>query len=138
MWAKARLHRAGALPDSWRSGETRIVYTDGIPGTLATPGQGIDAIAAANLGIDLKAMIAHLQSANPSYPEFEAWIVAYASNLDAASIAHHNAGAGEAAGEKPAAELARMGYPEFSAYEMFTYNDLGDWDAAHAQIRAMR
>jgi hypothetical protein len=88
----------------------------------------------ANLGIDLPAMIAYVHAEQPTYPNFEAWIVEHGSKLDAASIAHHNAGAGEAAGEKPAAELARMGYPQFAAYEMFTYNDLGDWDAVHAQI----
>lgn len=138
MWVKARLHGAGALPDSWRTGETRVVYTNGVPGTLATPGQGIDAIATANLGIDMQAMVQYLHDERPAYPEFEHWIRANARKLDAASVAAHNAGAGRAEGERPAAELARMGYPEMTSCEMFTYNDLGDWDAIRTQMVAQR
>lgn len=134
MWAKALLHSIGALPDSWRTGETRIVYTNGVPGTLPTPGQGIDAIAVANLGIEMQAMVQYLQTAQPPYPAFEDWVRANATTLDAASVAAHNDGAGRAEGERPAAELARMGYPEMTSCEMFTYNDLGDWDAVHAQV----
>ena len=134
LWAKALIHNAGALPEGWRSGETRVVYTAGIPGTLATPGQVMDASTVANLGLDMTATIGYLHRERPTYPEFEAWISANAGKLDADTIASHNAGPPPVSGERPAAELARMGYPEMSTCEMYLYNDLADWDAVRTQL----
>lgn len=134
LWIKALIHAAGALPDSWRSGETRVVYTDGVPGTLATPGQGMDASTVANLGLDMSATIAFLHGERPTYPLFEAWVSANARNLEATTITAHNAGPTPVSGERLTAELARMGYPEMSSCGMYLYNDLADWDAVHAQL----
>ena len=134
FWVKALIHEAGALPDTWRSGETRVVYTDGVPGTLATPGQGMDASTVANLALDMNATIGYLHRDRPTYPEFEAWISANAGKLDPATVAAHNAGPAPVSGERPVAELTRMGYPGMSACGMYLYNDLADWDAVREQL----
>jgi hypothetical protein len=134
FWVKALIHEAGALPDTWRSGETRVVYTDGVPGTLATPGQGMDASTVANLALDMDATIGYLHRDRPTYPEFEAWVSANAGKLDTAAVAAHNAGPAPVSGERPVAELTRMGYPDMSACGMYLYNDLADWDAVREQL----
>lgn len=137
MWAKGIIHGAGALPDQWRSGPVRVVYTDGVPALVETPG-GIDAMTVEHLGIDMHAMCRYLLAEAPPYLEFEDWVRKNATKLDAASIAAHNAGPWVAQGEKPVAELTRIGYPGMTSCNMFVYNDLGDWDALRTQMLARR
>jgi hypothetical protein len=134
FWLKALLFDAGALPDGWRSGETRVVYADGVAGTLATPGQGMDASTVANLGLDMAATVGFLRTERPAYLDFEAWVAKNARTLDAASMTVQNDGPADVSGERVVAELARMGYPEMTSCGMFLYNDLADWDAVRAQL----
>ena len=136
MWAKGIIHGAGALPDQWRSGPVRVVYTNGVPALVETPG-GIDAMTVKNLELDMHAMCQYLLAKQPTYLEFEQWVRAN-GKTDPETIAAHNAGPWVAQGEKPAAELARIGYPGMTSCNMFVYNDLGDWDALHAQMVARR
>jgi hypothetical protein len=136
MWAKGIIHGAGALPDQWRSGPVRVVYTNGVPALVETPG-GVDARTVETLGIDMHAMCQYLLAKAPTYLEFEDWVRANATKLDAASIAAQN-GPWFVEGDRPAAELARVGYPGMTSCHMFLYNDLGDWDAIRTQMVARR
>jgi hypothetical protein len=91
-----------------------------------------------NLGLDMHETCQYLLAAAPTYLEFERWVRDRAKNADAASIAAHNASGWVAKGDKPAAELARMGYPGMTECDMLLYNDLGDWDALRAQALKRR
>jgi len=137
MWAKGIIHGAGALPDQWRSGPVRVVYTNGTPTLVETPG-GVDATTVTNLGIDMHAMCQYLLAQAPTYLEFEDWVKGHATKLDGASVTAHNTGPWVVQGERPAAELKRLGYPEMTSCHMFVYNDLGDWDALRTQMLARR
>lgn len=135
LWAKAIIHGAGALPDQWRSGPVRVVYKDGVPSLVETPG-GVDAATLEHIGLDMHATCQYLLAEAPKYLVFEEWVKAHATKLDPASVAAHNAGPWEVNGERPAAELARVGYPGMVPCNMFLYNDLGDWDAIRTQLLA--
>jgi hypothetical protein len=137
MWIKGVIHGSGLLPDQWRSGPVRVVYENGKPTLVEAPG-GVDAMTCENLGLDLVATTSYLRDEQPTYPEFEAYVSTHATKLDPASIAKHHAGPWFVKGEKPAAELARVGYPGREECPMFLYNDLGDWDALRAQALAHR
>lgn len=137
LWAKAIIHGAGALPDQWRSGPVRVVYKDGVPSLVETPG-GVDAMTLEHIGLDMHATCQYLLAGAPTYLQFEDWVRAHATKIDPASVAAHNAGPWEVNGERPAAELARVGYPGMVPCNMFTYNDLGDWDAIRTQMLARR
>jgi hypothetical protein len=137
MWAKGIIHGVGALPDQWRSGPVRVVYTNGVPALVETPG-GVDAMTVTNLGIDMHAMCQYLLAQAPTYLEFEDWVKAHAAKADAKGVTAHNDGPWKVEGERPAAELKRLGYPEMTSAHMFMYNDLGDWDALRAQMLARR
>jgi hypothetical protein len=137
LWAKAIIHGAGALPDQWRSGPVRVVYSDGVPSLVETPG-GVDAMTLEHIGLDMHETCQYLLAKAPTYLEFEDWVRAHATKLDPASIAAHNAGPWEVNGEKPAAEVARCGYPGMVPLNTFLYNDLGDWDAIRTQMLERR
>jgi hypothetical protein len=137
LWAKGIIHGAGALPDGWRSGPVRVVYTDGVPALVEAAG-GIDAMTLENLGLDMHETCQFLLAKAPSYLEFEHWVRANGKNVDPQSVAAHNAGPWVAKGERAAAELERLGFSGMSECDMFLYNDLGDWDALVAQARKRR
>jgi hypothetical protein len=137
MWAKGIIHGAGALPDQWRSGPVRVVYNNGVPSLVETPG-GVDAMTVENLGIDMHAMCQYLLAQAPTYLEFEDWVKSHARKLDAKSVAAHNAGPWEVSGDRPAAELKRLGYPQMTSAHMFMFNDLVDWDALRTQMIARK
>jgi hypothetical protein len=137
LWAKAIIHGAGALPDQWRSGPVRVVYKDGVPSLVETPG-GVDAATMEHIGLDMHETCQYLLAEAPKYLVFEGWVRKHAKKLDVDSVAAHNAGPWEVNGDRPAAELARVGYPGMVPCNMFTYNDLGDWDAIRAQMLERR
>jgi len=114
-----------------------VVYTNGTPTLVETPG-GVDATTVTNLGIDMHAMCQYLLAQAPTYLEFEDWVKGHATKLDGTSVTAHNTGPWVVQGERPAAELKRLGYPEMTSCHMFMYNDLGDWDALRTQMLARR
>ena len=138
LWAKAIIHGAGALPDQYRSGAVRVVYTDGRPAMVPAPG-GVDAAVLEHLGLDLDATSAYLLAEAPSYLAFEDWVRANATRLESATVAAHNAGPWQVDGERPAAELARIGFGHVPVpCNTFSYNDYGDWSLLHAQLAEVR
>lgn len=77
------------LPRLWQklSLEARGKLAAGYPGM----GRGYDAMTCAALGLDEAAVQNHIKQDRPSYSEFEAWVKANATSLNAAAIEKHNA-----------------------------------------------
>lgn len=127
MWIKGVIHGSGLLPDGWRSGPVRVVYEHGKPTLVEAPG-GVDAVTCENLGLDLIETANYLRDEQPAYFEWEQYVQDRATKLDPESVAKHHSGPWLVKGDRPAAELARVGYPGKTECHTFLYNDLGDWD----------
>lgn len=122
LWYKATLAAAGALPEGWNSGF------------------GLDRIVAERAGFDPAAATAYIAAEFPPYLDFETWVREHAQDLDAASIARHNAAlAVQAKGaEKAAAECAEVGIPATATTSVVLLNDLVDWKHLHDAAIARR
>ncbi len=77
------------LPRLWlkASLESRGLLADGYPGA----GQGYDQMVIDGLGLKRDAVLDYIATSRPTYPEFEAWVKANGSSVDAASIEKLNA-----------------------------------------------
>jgi hypothetical protein len=120
LWAKGRLCGAGRLPEDY------YFATRGFDRTL------LDA-----LGIAPDLVAALFQSATPSYPEFEEWVLQESHCSDDALIACE---AGILARDKPiesaARERAVLGLTGPTVRNGVLLNDLEDWRLLHQEIVA--
>ena len=116
LWCKVLLHACGELPDGYRFGHG-----------------GFDEAVCAAIGLDRDALLAYVVDEKPSYLDFEAWVRARATKLDAASIDAWNARVRDAQlPEAMATERrARFAIPDGEAAGGVLLNDLDDWDAFH-------
>src|SRR6185436_17120812 len=74
LWLKVSLEAAGKL-------------AAGYPGI----GKGYDAMTCAALRLKEDAVKSYIKSSKPTYPQFEAWVKANGTSVNAAAIAAHNA-----------------------------------------------
>ncbi len=125
------------LPRLWLkvSLEARGLLADGYPGA----GAGYDQMVIDGLGLDRDAVIAHITSAKPTYPAFEAWIKAQpGATLDAASIESLNSAIRgyNHADEVRQSILAANGLPDdaSAAKDAINLNNLDDWQEFHAAL----
>jgi hypothetical protein len=125
VWLKNVLKKCGALPFGYRAGPVRIVAR----GLAGVPG-GLDAETYAAIGLDMSASVAHIESALPDYPAYEAWVRRNARTLDAASVTRHNATRDDTRDVKAVAEKAYAGYTGPSNWS-YLIDDLIDWKLLH-------
>jgi hypothetical protein len=94
-------------------------------GLATTPG-GIDATAYRNLGLDMRATVAFIETTLPDYPAFEAYVRANARMLDTAAIARHNVTRVDTRPDKARLE---KGYVRWENATNWSYliDDLIDW-----------
>jgi hypothetical protein len=120
LWLKALLARVGLLPDG---------YSTGYAGTDRDV---IDGIA-----LDAEATFAFLATL-PSYQEFEVWVRASATQLDAALVAATNATVADRLRnpERAAASRAVLGLADSGERRTALLNALDDWAAVHARALA--
>jgi hypothetical protein len=123
VWLKILLHAAGRLPEGYRHGAG-----------------GFDELLCTNLGIDRDAFVAYIENEQPGYAELEDWVKANATNLNAESIAKHNAAILGRDLPPNLLEERRtaLGITDPSLTKAVTLNDLDDWAAAHRRITSLR
>ena len=121
LWLKASLEAAGKL-------------AAGYPGI----GQGYDMMVISALGLNADAVKAHLASAKPTYPQFEAWIKQQPGvKLDAATIEKHNASVRGYNHDDATRQgiLKNNGLSDDgSVKDAVRLNDLDSWQEFHADV----
>lgn len=122
LWGKAIVKAGGALPEGYFSGEGPV-----------------DTRCAETLGFDLAASV-KFTSTLPTYMEYERWVRANATKLDAATIGAWNEGLRTR--EKPehvaAPEREMLGITDPNERRSVLLNDLVDWHLFHQQVIAAR
>lgn len=116
FWYKVLLHACGRLPEGYWHGSGLF-----------------DERTCADIGLDLTAAVAYIETEKPDYLTFEAWVRTNATKLDAASIAAHNESIlGHPMREELASQRrARFGIEDPSFNNGVRLNDLDDWDCLH-------
>ncbi|MBV8151712.1 MAG: hypothetical protein JO101_09240 [Candidatus Eremiobacteraeota bacterium] len=118
MWLKILLHACGRLPEGYRHGTG-----------------GADERTLLDLGIDRDAFIRFVETQLPTYLECEAWVRAHATNLDAESIAKHNAlGRRQKTPELAASQRRFIGIDDADLRSGPMLNDLDDWMTIHHYV----
>lgn len=125
LWMKNLVKTVGALPWSYRAGPVRVV-----PNGLSFVPTGVDKDTYDNLCIDMYAAVAFIESTQPNYPAFEAWVRASARTLDAGTIARHNAMRVDTRPAKARSEKAAVGWLDESNWG-YLIDDLLDWRLAY-------
>ena len=122
LWQKASLGAAGKLHSDYPS-----------------CGQGYDQMVLDGLGLD-KAAFESFIATKPSYPQFEAWVLAQSGGaLDAAAVAKLNAAITgyNHADEVRTSILAACGIPdEGKILDAINLNNLDDWQTFHKEVIA--
>lgn len=123
LWLKTLLHATGRLPEGYRHGMG-----------------GFDEMTLTAIGIEPAAFIDYIEKRLPTYLEFEAWIKANATQLDAETIAKHNetVRTRHMREEMAAERRASLGIPNADLHEAVILNDLDDWTCVHAQVTRER
>ncbi len=119
LWCKLLLHACGELPDGYRHGHG-----------------GFDERVCEAIGVDRDALVAYVQSEQPSYLAFEAWVAAHATKLQPHTISAWNAVVRDAQlPEAMAAERrARFQIADDEPAGGVLLNDLDDWDSFHGAL----
>ena len=123
LWLKASLEARGRL-------------AAGYPGA----GKGYDQMVIEGLGLDRDALLHFIATNRPTYPQFEAWVRAHGTKLDAAAIAALNAAIRGYLhpDETRRTILAANGLPDDAAafHDAVNLNNLDDWQEFHAAVLA--
>jgi hypothetical protein len=120
LWAKLTLGHAGALADGYDH-----------------CGAGFDQMTITALGLERDAVLAYVQSAKPTYMQFEEWILAQnGGSISADRIEKHNAAI---RGYNHADALATSmrsaaGVKDASVKDAVTLNTIEDLDELHSQV----
>jgi hypothetical protein len=121
LWQKASLGAAGKLHADYPS-----------------CGNGYDGMVLAGLGLDKAAFEAFIADSKPSYPEFEAWVLAQSGgSLDAAAVEKLNASivGYNHTDDVRAGILGACGIPdEGKILDAINLNNLDDWQAFHKEV----
>lgn len=123
LWLKASLGAAGKLHPDYPS-----------------CGHGYDGMVLAGLGLDKAAFESFIADSKPTYPEFEAWVLAQSGgSLDADAVAKLNASITgyNHADDVRTAILGANGIPdEGRILDAINLNNLDDWHAFHREVLA--
>jgi hypothetical protein len=125
------------LPRLWLkvSLEARGLLADGYPGA----GKGFDQMVIDGLGLQRDAVLSHIASDRPTYPQFEAWVKSQPGvKLDAGSIeALNSAITGYIhSDETRKSVMAANGLPDDAnaPKDAVNINNLDDWQEFHAAV----
>ena len=116
FWQKVLLHACGRLAEGYYHGSGLF-----------------DERTCSDIGLDMTAAVAYIETEKPDYLTFEKWVRAHATNLNAASIAAHNASilAQPMRDEVATQRRRRFGIDDPSYNTGVRLNDLDDWDGLH-------
>ena len=119
LWLKVSLEAAGKL-------------AAGYPGL----GKGYDAMTCAALGLQEDAVKNYIKSSKPTYPQFEAWVKANGTSVNAAAIAAHNAAVTGYIHDDGTRQgiLGANGLPDGSPKDAVNLNNLDDWYEFHQAV----
>jgi hypothetical protein len=117
LWGKAVIKAAGSLPEGYHSG-----------------GGPVDELCAEALGFDLAASVAFTRTL-PRYTDYEAWVRANATKLDAIPAWNERMRDREKPEHVAAPEREAMGYGDNSERRGILLNDLYDWYLFHQQVK---
>ena len=119
LWLKVSLEAAGKL-------------AAGYPGL----GKGYDAMTCAALGLKEDAVKNYIKSSKPTYPQFEAWVKANGTSVNAAAIAAHNAAVTGYIHDDGTRQgiLSANGLPDGSPKDAVNLNNLDDWYEFHQAV----
>ena len=119
LWLKVSLEAAGKL-------------APGYPGL----GKGYDAMTCAALGLKEDAVKNYIKSSRPTYPQFEAWVKANGTSVNAAAIAAHNAAVTGYIHDDATRKgiLSANGLPDGSPKDAVNLNNLDDWYEFHQAV----
>ena len=119
LWLKVSLEAAGKL-------------AAGYPGI----GKGYDAMTCAALGLNEDAVKNYIKSSKPTYPQFEAWVKANGTSVNAAAIAAHNAAVAGYIHDDGTRQgiLSANGLPDGSPKDAVNLNNLDDWYEFHQAV----
>lgn len=123
LWLKMLLYAQGALPEGYYHGNA-----------------GFDAALLKRFGIEASELEAYVNSAFPSYMEFEQWFVRTAKNLDPATIRAHNEfiRLRHRQPEGAAETRAFVGIDDPDLTHGITLNNLEDWTATYKMLAQRR
>ena len=119
LWLKVSLEAAGKL-------------AAGYPGL----GKGYDAMTCAALGLNEDAVKNYIKSSKPTYPQFEAWVKANGTSVNASAIAAHNAAVTGYIHDDGTRKgiLSANGLPDGSPKDAVNLNNLDDWYEFHQAV----
>jgi hypothetical protein len=119
LWQKLSLEATGKL-------------AAGYPGC----GKGYDAMTLAALGLNEDATKKYVASAKPTYPQFEAWVKANGTSVNAEAIARHNAAVTGYLHDDATRQgiLSANGLPDGSPKDAVNLNNLDDWFEFHQAV----
>ena len=119
LWLKVSLEAAGKL-------------AAGYPGL----GKGYDAMTCSALGLNEDAVKSYIKASKPTYPQFEAWVKANGTSVNAAAIAAHNAAVTGYIHDDGTRQgiLSANGLPDGSPKDAVNLNNLDDWYEFHQAV----
>jgi hypothetical protein len=119
LWLKVSLEAAGKL-------------AAGYPGL----GKGYDAMTCSALGLSEDAVKSYIKASKPTYPQFEAWVKANGTSVNAAAIAAHNAAVTGYIHDDGTRKgiLSANGLPDGSPKDAVNLNNLDDWFEFHQAV----
>ena len=119
LWQKVSLEAAGKL-------------AAGYPGI----GKGYDAMTCAALGLSEDAVKSYVASAKPTYPQFEAWVKANGTSVNADAIAGHNAAVAGYQHDDATRQgiLGANGLADGTPTDAVNLNNLDDWFEFHQAV----
>ena len=119
LWLKVSLEAAGKL-------------AAGYPGL----GKGYDAMTCSALGLNEDAVKSYIKASKPTYPQFEAWVKANGTSVNAAAIAAHNAAVTGYIHDDGTRKgiLSANGLPDGSPKDAVNLNNLDDWYEFHQAV----
>ena len=122
------------LPRLWlkASLEARGMLAPGYPGC----GKGYDQMVISGLGLDRDALLAYIQGARPTYPQFEGWVKKNATQLTPESVGKLNAAIAGYIHDDATRQsiLGANGIPDGSPRDAVNLNNLDDWFEFHQAV----
>lgn len=99
-------------------------------------GKGFDAMTLAALGLDEQATKDYIKSSKPTYPQFEAWVVANGKSVTPEAIARHNAAVTGYNHDDATRQgiLSASGLPDGNPKDAVNLNNLDDWYEFHQAV----
>jgi hypothetical protein len=126
------------LPRLWQ--KASLGAADKLHPDYPSCGQGYDQMVLSGLGLDKAAFENFIAEKKPTYPQFEAWVLAQSGGaLDAAAVAKLNAAITgyHHTDDVRAAILSACGIPdEGKILDAINLNNLDDWQTFHKEVIA--